>query len=400
MPGFEVFDQEEKRQVEDVLDTGVLFRYGFEEKRKGMFKVAEFERQFADMCGVSHALAVSSGSAALRVALAALGVGPGDEVITQGFTFIATWEAILESGATPVFTEVDDTLCMKPQDLEEKITESTAAIIPVHMLGAQADIKEIVSIGERHGIPVLEDTAQAAGGKLDGRNLGTFGQTGTFSFDPVKTITTGEGGMVITDDQDIYFKCTTFHDHGHEHIQGVERGLDKRRFMGFNFRMMELQGAIGLAQLKKLPGILEEQKRNKQRIKDVLENMDGITFRKIPDSSGDTATFLAFFLPDGKKARRFNEALSRNNAGAVYFSNNTWHFYPNWKELFEGSTPCKSGWPFKNNISGDLEYRKDALPETQSLFERLLVYPISVKMQEDTFSRMIRAIENAAREVL
>ena len=121
-----------------MLDTGILFRYGFEKERKGVWKVAEFERRFASMCGASYALAVSSGSAALRVALAALGVSPGDEVITQGFTFIATWEAIIESGATPVFTEVDDTLCMEPADLERKTTERTKAIIPVHMIGAQA----------------------------------------------------------------------------------------------------------------------------------------------------------------------------------------------------------------------------------------------------------------------
>jgi 8-amino-3,8-dideoxy-alpha-D-manno-octulosonate transaminase len=245
MPGFEVFGREEKKEIADVLETGILFRYGFDKERKGTYKVAEFERQFADMCGASYSLAVSSGSAALRVAMAALGVSPGDEVITQGFTFIATWEAIIESGATPVFTEVDDTLCMEPADLERKITERTKAIIPVHMIGAQANIKDIMVIANKHSIPVIEDTAQASGGKLDGRYLGTFGKLGIFSFDPVKTITTGEGGMIITNDKSLYLNCSAFHDHGHKHIPDVERGLDNRRFMGFNFRMMELQGAIG-----------------------------------------------------------------------------------------------------------------------------------------------------------
>lgn len=400
MPGFEVFGEEEKKEISDVLETGILFRYGFEKERKGNFKVAEFERRFADMCGISYALAVSSGSAALRVAMAALGVSPGDEVITQGFTFIATWEAIIESGATPVFTEVDDTLCMEPADLERKITGRTKAIIPVHMIGAQANIKEILAIANRHSIPVIEDTAQASGSKLDGRYLGTFGAIGIFSFDPVKTMTTGEGGMIITNDKNLYLNCSAFHDHGHEHIPSCERGLDKRSFIGFNFRMMELQGALGLAQLAKLPYIIQEQKKNKEIIKKALKRIDGITFRRILDPDGDTATFLAFFLPDGERAKRFNQVLSKNNVGAINYKDNTWHFYPNWNELFKGTTLCKSGWPFKNTVSGiDLLYQKDALPKTEGLFERLLVYPISVKMPEERLANMITAIEAAAKEV-
>ena len=400
MPGFEVFGKEEKKEISDVLETGILFRYGFDKERNSNYKVAEFEKRFANMCGTSYALAVSSGSAALRVTMAALGVSPGDEVITQGFTFIATWEAIIESGATPVFTEVDDTLCMEPADLERKITERTKAIIPVHMIGAQANIKEIMTIANRHNIPVIEDTAQASGGKLGGQYLGTFGTLGVFSFDPVKTITTGEGGMIITNDKNLYLNCSAFHDHGHAHIPDVERGLDNRRFMGFNFRMMELQGAIGLAQLAKLPSIIQEQKKNKKIIKQVLKKIGGINFRRILDQDGDTATFLAFFLPDGKKARRFNQILKKNNVGAIYYKDNTWHFYPNWDELFTGATLCKSGWPFKNTVSGaDLMYQKDALPRTDDIFERLLVYPMSIKMPEDHLANMIKAIESAGKEV-
>lgn len=225
MPGFEVFGEEEKREILEVLDTGVLFRYEFTEKRKGIYKVADFEERFADYCGARYAQAVSSGTAALRVAMAALGVGPGDEVITQGFTFVATWEAIFESGAVPVFTEVDDTLTMDPADLERKITPKTKAIIPVHMLGAPARIDKIMEIAARHKIPVIEDTAQACGGTCNGRRLGTFGVMGIFSFDPVKTITTGEGGMVITDDEALYLNCAEYHDHGHDHNPDVDRGL-------------------------------------------------------------------------------------------------------------------------------------------------------------------------------
>jgi 8-amino-3,8-dideoxy-alpha-D-manno-octulosonate transaminase len=401
MPGFEVFGEEEKKEIAEVLETGVLFRYGFEDQRRGHFKVAEFERRFADMCGARYSLAVSSGSAALRVAMAALGISPGDEVITQGFTFIATWEAILESGGVPVFAEVDDTLCMDPADLADKITDRTKAIIPVHMIGAQANIQEVKAIADGHGIPVIEDTAQAAGGTLDGDYLGTFGALGTFSFDSVKTMTTGEGGMILTDDENLYFNCFTFHDHGHEHVPDVDRGLDKRSFMGFNYRMMELQGALGLAQLSKLPSIIQEQKKNKELIKKALGKIDGITFRRILDADGDTATFLAFFLPDEEKTRRFNQVLSNNNAGAIYYKDNTWHYYSNWNELFEGTTLCRNGWPFENTPQGiGVRYQKNALPRTDALFERLLVYPISVKMPEERLDTITSAIEAAAKEVL
>jgi 8-amino-3,8-dideoxy-alpha-D-manno-octulosonate transaminase len=203
MPGFEVFGDKEKQEIMDVLETGVLFRYEFSEQRKGIYKVRTFEENFAKYNGAGFAQAVTSGTVALKVALAVLGIGPGDEVITQGFTFVATWEAIFDVGATPVFTEIDTTLNMDPADLEKKISDRTKAIIPVHMLGSGARIDEIMAIADKHNIPVIEDTAQAVGGTWRGKHLGTFGKCGAFSFDAVKTMTTGEGGMVITDDEKI-----------------------------------------------------------------------------------------------------------------------------------------------------------------------------------------------------
>jgi 8-amino-3,8-dideoxy-alpha-D-manno-octulosonate transaminase len=396
MPGFEVFGEEEKREILEVLETGVLFRYEFADKRKGVYKVAEFEKRFAEQCGAKYAQAVSSGTAALRVALAAMGISPGDEVITQGFTFVATWEAILESGAVPVFTEVDETLCMDVEDLEKKITPRTRAIIPVHMLGAPAHIDKIVAIGEKHGIPIIEDTAQACGGTFNDRGLGTFGTIGIFSFDPVKTITTGEGGMIVTDNETIYQNCSEYHDHGHDHNPKLERGLEGRRFIGFNYRMGELQGAIGLAQLARLKGMIAAQKKHKKAIRQALEELDNVTFRKLPDPAGDTATFLAFFLPDGDAARRFNEVLRKENAGAIYFKENTWHFYPKWEHLLGGLTLSRTGWPFKEREQGqDLRYMPEDLPRSKAIFERLLVYPIPVKMSNDRLETIISAIRKA-----
>jgi 8-amino-3,8-dideoxy-alpha-D-manno-octulosonate transaminase len=399
MPGFEIFGEEEKKEIMDVLDTGVLFRYEFGAQRKGVYKVLEFERQFAAYCGTSYGQAVTSGTAALKVALAALGVGPGDEVITQGFTFVATWEAILDIGAIPVFTEVDRTLNMDPADLEKKITDKTRCIIPVHMLGGQARIREIVAIAGKHGIPVLEDTAQAAGGRIDGQHLGTFGECGTFSFDAVKTMTTGEGGMIITANEELWRTMSEYHDHGHDHVVNPgARGGEGRRFIGFNYRMMEIQGAIGLAQLAKLDSMIAAQKKTKVALQEAASAIPGVSFREFVDEKGDSATFFCFFLESREQCRRVNKVLVDNKAGAINFGENTWHFYPRWEHLLAGATVAKNGWPFfepggKRRVIYDPEF----LPTSAELISRTLVYQIPVKMTEERLTEMRAALALAAK---
>ncbi|GAJ14306.1 unnamed protein product, partial [marine sediment metagenome] len=241
----------------------VLFRYGFDKERKGIFKVKEFEEAFAKYCGAGYALGVSSGSAALKVALAAMDVGPGDEVIVPAFTFVATYEAVLEVGAIPVMADVDESLNLDPDDIEAKITPYTKAVIPVHMCGAPARIDKIVEVAKKNNLLVLEDNAQGCGGSYRGKKLGTFGDMGIFSFDYVKTITTGEGGMVLTDNKALYDRADEYHDHGHDHNPNVSRAMEGRSILGFNYRMGELQGALGLAQLGKLEYVIAEQKKNK-----------------------------------------------------------------------------------------------------------------------------------------
>ena len=397
MPGFEIFGEEEKKEIMDVLDTGVLFRYEFNDQRKGVFKVKDFETAFAHYCGASHAQAVTSGTAALKVALTSLGVGPGDEVITQGFTFVATWEAIFEVGAIPVFTEIDATLNMDPDDLKKKITSRTKCIIPVHMLGAQARVKEIVAIASVHGIPVLEDTAQAAGGRIDGQHLGTFGKCGTFSFDSVKTMTTGEGGMIITDDQALWQTMSEYHDHGHDHaVNPGGRGGESRRFIGFNYRMMELQGAIGLAQLSKLDSMVFAQQKNKSILKNAAGRIPGVTFRNLVDEKGDSATFLAFSLQDREHCKRVNESLKNDGFGAINFAENSWHFYPEWEHLLEDKTAINSGYPFiEPGGKRRVVYDPQGLPQSAEILGKTLVYPVSIKMKSDLLDDMCRALEKA-----
>jgi 8-amino-3,8-dideoxy-alpha-D-manno-octulosonate transaminase len=397
MPGFEVFGEEEKQQALEVFDTGVLFRYEFGEQRKGVYKVREFEQAFAEYTGAAHAQAVTSGTAALKVALTALGVGIGDEVITQGFTFVATWEAILDVGAVPVFTEVDQTLNMDPDDLEQKITSKTRAVIPVHMLGAPARIVEIKAIADKYGVPVLEDTAQAAGARLGGQHLGTFGHFGTFSFDSVKTMTTGEGGMVITNEEELWRNCSEYHDHGHDHaVNPGGRGGEGRRFIGFNYRMMELQGAIGLAQLAKLDSMIASQRKNKAILKEAASGIAGVSFRDILDEQGDSATFFAFMLPDKEQAAKVNQVLRDNQAGAINFGENTWHFYPSWEHLLGGKTLAKNGWPFDTHCKRRVIYDPETLPASSELMSRTLVYQVPVNLSDTRRETMLAALAKAA----
>ncbi|MCK9175183.1 MAG: DegT/DnrJ/EryC1/StrS family aminotransferase [Desulforhopalus sp.] len=394
MPGYEIFGEEERRHINEVLDTGVLFRYEFGEQRKGIHKVREFEEKFAAYTSTTHAQAVTSGSAALKVALIALGIGPGDEVITQGFTFVATWEAILEIGATPVFAEIDDTLNLDPDDIENKITDKTKCIIPVHMMGAPARIEKIVAIGEKYDIPILEDTAQATGARLNGRHLGSFGACGTFSFDSVKTLTTGEGGMIITRNADLWRKMSEYHDHGHDHAENPGgRGADGRRFFGSNYRMMELQGAIGLGQMEKLDSLIAIQRTNKARLKKILSDIPGVSFRTILDESGDNASFVAFLLPNADESRRVNEVLRVHECGAVNFSENSWHYYTHWEHLLGEKTVTRSGYPFAD-VDGRrrIHYDENVLPKTAAILTRTLCYPINVKMDDAHFEKIKKAV--------
>ncbi|MEN8199335.1 MAG: DegT/DnrJ/EryC1/StrS family aminotransferase [Thermodesulfobacteriota bacterium] len=399
MPGFEVFGDEEKKEINEVLDTGVLFRYEFAPQRNDVYKVLEFEKKFSEYCGAAHAQAVTSGTAALKVALAALGVGAGDEVITQGFTFVATWEAILDIGAIPVFTEVDETLNMDPADLKAKISDKTRCIIPVHMLGAMARIEEIVAIASEHNIPVLEDTAQAAGGRINGKHLGTFGTCGTFSFDSVKTMTTGEGGMIITDDQELWRAMSEYHDHGHDHVVNPGgRGGEGRRFIGFNYRMMELQGAMGIAQLAKLDSMIVAQRQHKARLREAASAIPGVKFRKLVDEAGDTATFFAFMMESSEQCQKVARVLSDAGVPAINFSENSWHFYPSWEHLHKGAAVAASGYPFcEPGGKRRVVYDPDVLPKSALLMARTLVYPVSIKMDEAQLQKMCNGLAEAAK---
>lgn len=335
MPGHEMLGDEEFAEVEDVFKNGaVFFRRGFDVRRNGRYKVNEFEADFSKMVGSDFALAVSSGTAALRVALAALNIGSGDEVITQSFTFVATVEAIVESGAIPICTQIDSTLNMDPADLELKITPKTKAVIVVHMLGVPADLNRIVEICRSRNIWLIEDVAWGCGGSLGEKRLGSFGDVGCFSFDYAKTITTGEGGMIVTHSREIYERASAWHDHGHENNPNVQRWEDTRSGSGFNCRMMELQGAVGLAQLRKLDSIIENQRKNRNKISAALQGIMGLTPREMPPGSNDTADALIYFTKDRITARRCRSELMKVSIPTKILPEAyTWHFAGTWSHI-------------------------------------------------------------------
>lgn len=334
MPGFELWSDAERKEVNDVLETGILMRYGFDGPRKGIWKSKELEQAICSRFGSQYAQLTSSGTSALTTAMAALGIGAGDEVIMPSFTFVASFEAVLSVGAIPVLVDVDDTLTLNPDAVRRAIGPKTKCVMPVHMCGSMADMDELVSICEENRLILLEDACQSIGATFKGRSLGTIGHAGTFSFDFVKTITCGEGGVVMTNSEDIYTKCDAFTDHGHDH-KGADRGADLHPFLGYNYRISELHAAVGLAQIRRVDEFLSIQKKNHTALKSILEGIPGISFRRLPDPDGDSCTFLSWFLPTEEITRAVVSELKAQGilAGNFYWFDNNWHYIRKWDHL-------------------------------------------------------------------
>jgi len=388
MPGFEVFGKEERDAVNEIFDLngGILFAHGFDAMRKGVYRVREFEAAFAKRMGAPYAQAVASGTAALKVALKALGIKRGDEVIIPAFTFVATAESVLDCGAIPVIVDIDESLNIDPASFEKAITEKTKVVIPVHMLGAPAEMDKIVEIAKKHNIKVLEDNAQGCGGTYQGKALGTIGDVGTFSLDAGKVIHTGEGGMVVTNNPDIFTRARAYHDHGHEYSKTVGRAAEKALLTGFNYRMNEIQGAIGLVQLSKLDMILEKQRDNKKKLKAALAELP-YKFRKINDDAGELGDCIVFFLDSKEKAAVFAKKMGEHGLGtknlpdAIY-----WHFSRHWKHMFEEYGFYKDTW--------EKEWEKSA-----DLLERSIAIPVMVKMTDERIGLIIEKLKEIANQI-
>ncbi len=354
MPGFEVINYKEENYLRKIFKkgNGVFFRHGFESLRKNSYQVKNFEKNFAKKFKAKYSLAVSSGTAALRVALASCGVTSKDEIITQSFTFVATVEAIIESGARPICTEIDHSLNMCPKDLLKKITKKTKAVIVVHMLGVPANLHEIKSICKKKKLTLIEDTAWGIGGKYKKNFLGTIGDIGTFSFDFAKTITTGEGGMIVFKKKNLFLKAKAWHDHGHENNPNVPRWEDTRKSSGFNYRMSELQGAVGIAQLEKFQKIFNRHKKNKDKIINKIKNLDNFKFRKIPKYCFEAAESLILIMNSKKDALKFRKIFLQNGYSTKILPEATsWHFAGEWEHMKELKVNHKKLLKSKNILS-------------------------------------------------
>ncbi|HTQ28862.1 MAG TPA: DegT/DnrJ/EryC1/StrS family aminotransferase [Puia sp.] len=398
MPGFELFGEAERREVNEVLETGILMRYGFDGPRKGIWKSRELEEAICKKFGCRYAQLTSSGTSALTTALTALGIGAGDEVIMPTFTFVASFEAVLSVGALPVLADIDETLTLNPDAVRRAITPRTKCLMPVHMCGSMADLDALVEICKEHNLLLLEDACQSIGASYKGRSLGTIGDAGTFSFDFVKTITCAEGGAVLTNGEDIYIKSDGFSDHGHDH-RGSDRGADLHPFIGYNYRISELHAAVGLAQIRRLDEFLGIQKKNHRLLKSILSQVPEISFRSIPDPEGDSCTFLSWFLPtEASTAALLKELKEQGIAGGqFYWYEHNWHYIRKWDHLKQVSTLNPLHEDQKQAL---LKLQKTSFAASDQIMSRCISTSISLLWTEQQVMEKGKAIQAAIKKVL
>jgi 8-amino-3,8-dideoxy-alpha-D-manno-octulosonate transaminase len=373
MPGTELFGIEEKKEINDVLETGILFRYNHDAQRNNIWKAREFEAEVKKVTGATFAHAVSSGSTAVSCALAAAGIGAGDEVIVPPFTYIASVEAVLFAGALPVFAEIDESLCLSAAGIKAALTPKTKAVMLVHMCGGMAQMDEILKVCKEHNLTLIEDAGQAFGASYKGTSVGLFGKTGCYSFDFFKIATCGEGGVMVTNDEQAYKNADSYSDHGHDHV-GSNRGMEQHPVIGFNYRIGEINAAIGLAQTRKVPFIREKNREHKSLLVSELSKIPGVSFSTLADPSGDSATFLNMFLPDTEAAKRVVEEFNKAGVGGFnYWFINMYHFINQWNHLKDLKSAAKL--PI-HVLGAPQDYNNLHLPKSQEVVGRLISFGI------------------------
>lgn len=365
-PGAYCYADEERKEVMDVLESGHFSRYGNLDDPNFKHKVYSLEQEFASYTKAKHVIAASSGTNSLFIALLALGISDGDEVLVPGYTFVASIGSIIYARATPVLVEVDESLTMDPVDIEKKITKNTKAIMPVHMLGNPCDMTKILEIAKKHNLLVIEDGCQAAGASFGGKKLGTLGDIGVFSLNQHKNIAAGSGGLIVTNDDALYERAFAIYDQGHKpNRSGKEVG--ERSLVGLNFQMNELTGAVALAQVRKLESMLQTLRLKKKELKNKISNVPGIKFRKINDTNGECGTILTVIFDDKKMADEVSQRL-----GSKTLSQSGWHVYSNMEQIINHKTPV-SNWsePTENAAKGDL-------PQTDDILDRAVNISVGV----------------------
>lgn len=349
-----IIGEEEKRQVLEVLDSGVLIAGR---------RVAEFEAAFAAYVGVPHAVATSSGSSALHVAMLALGIGPGDRVVTTPFTFAASSNAVIHAGAIPVFVDVDPNTCnLDPNAVEDQLrTGGVRAILVVHLYGLPADIVALRALADRYGVLLIEDCAQAHGAAAGGRRVGSFGEAAIFSFYPTKNMTTGEGGMLTTADPDVARRARLLVDPRGEAEYAYE-------VVGFNFRMTEMAGAMGVVQLAALEGRNEQRRTHARRLTDGLSGLSWLSLPAEPNGLRHVYHQYTVRVRQGRDALIAH--LANEGIGARVY-------YPS----------LVTQTPAYRRLSLDGTY-----PNALALTGKVLSIPVHPSLGEDDLARIVSAV--------
>jgi dTDP-4-amino-4,6-dideoxygalactose transaminase len=348
-PGAYWFGKEEMEAVIEVMKSGYLFRYGSENDPKFLHKVSDLEKEFARYCDTKFALATSSGTSSLVASALALGLKPGDEIIVPAYTFVASYSSVIFAGIVPVLAEINESLTLDADDIERKITPRTRAIMPVHMLGNPCDMDRIMAVAKKHNLLVLEDSCQAAGASYKGKKVGSIGNISAFSLNIFKTINSGDGGLVVTNDKVLYETAFSVHDQGHKPMRfGVEVGT--RKVLGLNFRMNEITAAVGLAQLSKIDRIVDTLRQKRKKLKSLISEAEGFKFRTLFDPEGDCATVCTVIFDTKEQAVKVSRAL-----GSKTVDQSGWHVYANMEHVLNhlkqvGQPHTKGSYPKTDDI--------------------------------------------------
>lgn len=398
-PGGMAVAEEEEAGVLEVLRAKRLFRYYGPGETES--KASQLEAAFAAKKGTDYAVAVTSGTASLVCGLHGIGIGPGDEVIVPAYTWIASASAVVAAGGIPVVAEVDGTLLLDPEDVERKITPYTKAIMPVHMRGAPCRMDALMALAREHGLKVIEDVAQANGGSYQGKPLGSFGDVGCFSLQFNKIITSGEGGMVVTNDEAVWKRTNMYHD-----VIGalqLKYGVDEL-LCGVNYRMPELLAAVALPQLARLDGLIEDMRQRKKMIKAGIEdvtNRKGIRFREMADADGDTAICTVFFMDSAEKAASAVEALRAENigAGTLYSPDEIdYHVYAHWVPIMSQRVWAEGGGPWRW-AQREIEYRHDMCPRSLDLLGRAVHLNVSPLLTNEDVEETVEGLNKVLEEL-
>lgn len=372
-PGLHFFDGEEEAAVLEALHLRLLSRYRFDDEiNADPSFVRRFEMEMERRIGVPHVLGMNSCTSALLAALVALDIGPGDEVIVPGYTFIASIAAIAFAGAVPVLCEIDDTLNLDPNDLASKLSSRTKAVLAVHMLGVACDMDAIIDFCSKHGLKLIEDCAQACGATYHGHHVGSFGDAGAFSLNVFKTITAGDGGALSCRLPEVFERAFAFHDHGSKPFrQGV---AEDAKMMGLNFRMHELTGAVAYAQVRKLDRIMAACRVAKGKLMDAIGELPGLRQRRISDQSGECSTLLVYLFDHPGHATAVAKQL-----GVRRLSESGKHVYANMTQLTHRLMPLTRGTPFHSTeFPTNRVYTAGILPYTDNVLSRAVALSVGV----------------------